>query len=99
MTRSTRPVWAPIRHAAPMPELESRPVAPEDAEALWRIFRQPGVMETTMALPSVRLAQRRRRIEDMGDDDHMFVAVRHGEVVGSAGLHVEDGRGRHAAEI
>jgi putative acetyltransferase len=82
-----------------MPELEIRPVAPEDAEALWRIFRQPGVMETTMGLPSTRLVERRRRIEDMGDDDHMFVAVRHGEVVGAAGLHVAPGRRRHVGEI
>jgi putative acetyltransferase len=83
----------------PMPEFEIRPIGPDDAEALWRIRRQPGVMETTMGLPSERLAQRRKRIEELGDDDHMFVAVRHGEVVGAAGLHVASGRRRHVGEI
>jgi RimJ/RimL family protein N-acetyltransferase/predicted enzyme related to lactoylglutathione lyase len=82
-----------------MPELEIRPIAPDDAEAVWRIRRQPGVIETTMGLPSERLGRRRRWIEDLGDDDHMFVAVRHGEVVGVAGLHVAAGRRRHVGEL
>ena len=76
-------------------DLEIRPFHVDDAEAVWRMRRQPGVLESTMAMPSERLDQRRRRFEALGDDDHMFVAVRHGEIAGIAGLHVEDGRRRH----
>ena len=82
-----------------MPELEIRPIRSEDAEAVWRISRQPGVIETTMALPSMRLEHRRKRIEEMGDDEHVLVAERHGEVLGWAGLHVGTGRRRHAAHL
>jgi putative acetyltransferase len=82
-----------------MPELEIRPIGPDDVEAVWRISLQPGVIEATMALPSMRRAQRERRVEEMGDDQHTLVAERHGEVVGWGGLHVGPGRRRHTAEI
>jgi hypothetical protein len=32
-----------------------RPILVQDAEALWKIARQEGVIETTLALPSDRL--------------------------------------------
>jgi hypothetical protein len=35
-----------------------RPVCLQDAEALWAIARQKGVIETTLALPSLRLELR-----------------------------------------
>src|SRR5215210_5380070 len=82
-----------------MADLEIRPVDPDDAEAVWRIARQPGVIETTMALPSERLAERRRRLEELGDDSHFLVGERHGEVVGWAGLRVGAGRRRHVGEL
>jgi putative acetyltransferase len=82
-----------------MPELEIRPIGPDDVEAVWRISLQPGVIETTMAMPSMRRAQRERRVEEMGDDEHTLVAERHGEVVGWGGLKVGAGRRRHAAEL
>jgi putative acetyltransferase len=94
---------ARVRRAAipsrAMPEVEIRPFSMDDAEALWRLFRQPGVLETTMTLPSQRLEQRRARYEALGDDDHMLVAIRHGEVAGTAALHVGTGRRRHAATL
>ena len=80
-------------------DVDIRPFHIDDAEAVWRMRRQPGVLESTMAMPSERLDQRRRRFEALGDDDHMFVAVRHGEIAGIAGLHVEDGRRRHVASL
>jgi putative acetyltransferase len=80
-------------------EVEIRPFHPDDTEALWRLARQPRVLATTMALPSHRLDQRRERYEKLGEDDHVFVAVRHGEVAGSAGLHVGAGRRRHTASL
>jgi putative acetyltransferase len=52
-----------------------------------------------MALPSERLEGSRRRIEGLGPDDHSFLAVLDGLVVGMAGLHVGRGKGRHAASL
>jgi putative acetyltransferase len=80
-------------------DLEIRPFDVDDTEALWRLFRTPGVLETTLTMPSQRLDQRRRQFEQLGDDDHMFVAVRHGEIAGVAGLHVGTGRRRHVASL
>jgi L-phenylalanine/L-methionine N-acetyltransferase len=80
-------------------DVEIRPFHIDDSEAIWRLLRQPGVLETTMTLPSQRIEQRRQFYEELGDDDHVFVAVRHGEVAGSAGLHVGRGRRRHSATL
>jgi putative acetyltransferase len=82
-----------------MPEVEIRPFSLEDSEAVWRLMRQPGVIETTMGLPSQRAEQRREGHESLDADDHMLVAIRHGEIAGSAGLHVGKGRKRHAATL
>ena len=82
-----------------MAPLEIRPVEDADVPAIWRIARQPGVIETTMTLPSERLERRRSRIEAMGDADHLLVAARAGEVLGWGGLHVGAGRRRHAADL
>jgi L-phenylalanine/L-methionine N-acetyltransferase len=80
-------------------DVEIRPFHLDDSDALWRLLRQPGVFETTMTLPSQRADQRRAIYEQLGDDDHVFVAVRHGEVAGSASLHVGTGRRRHTATL
>ena len=81
------------------PSSRSGPCPPTTSSRAWRIARQAGVIETTTALPSLRLEQRRRRFEELGDDHHILVAVRHGEVVGVADLEVGTGRRRHAGEI
>src|SRR5579884_2242981 len=76
-----------------------RPIRIEDAEALWTIARQPGVIETTMALPSLRLEQRIKSISELGENDHYMVAERAGQVVGVAGLTVGTGRLRHSGYL
>ena len=78
----------------PPPDLIIRPILLEDAEALWKIARQEGVIETTMALPSLRLEQRIKSIQALGENDHYMVAESAGEVVGVAGLTVGSGRTR-----
>ena len=40
-------------------DLVIRPVCLQDAHALWTIAREQGVIETTLALPSLRLEQER----------------------------------------
>jgi putative acetyltransferase len=76
-----------------------RPVLLQDAEALWTIARQEGVIETTMALPSLRLEQRVKSLAELGENDHYMVAERAAQVVGVAGLTVGAGRLRHSGYL
>jgi len=76
-----------------------RPVRIEDAEALWIIARQQGVIETTMALPSLRLEQRIKSIQQLSEHDHYMVAEQACQVVGIAGLTVGTGRQRHSGHL
>ncbi|MDP8923934.1 MAG: GNAT family N-acetyltransferase [Chloroflexota bacterium] len=76
-----------------------RPVRADDAEALHRIRLRPSVVRYTMALPSTRVEDMRRRIEGAGPDDHLFVAELDGQVVGMAGLHVRGSKQRHVADL
>ncbi len=76
-----------------------RPVRVEDAEAIWRITQQEGVIETILAAPSDRLEQRRERLARLGPDEHWFVAAADGAVNGLAGLSVGTGRLRHSGHV
>ena len=80
-------------------DLIIRPVLLQDAEALWTIARQEGVIETTMALPSLRLEQRMKSLSKLGENDHYMVAERAAQVVGVAGLTVGTGRLRHTGSL
>jgi L-phenylalanine/L-methionine N-acetyltransferase len=60
---------------------------------------QEGVIETTMALPSMRLEQRIKSLNELGENDHYMVAERAGQVVGIAGLTVGSGRVRHCGYL
>ena len=80
-------------------DLIIRPVLLQDAEALWTIARQEGVIETTMALPSLRLEQRMKSLSKLGENDHYMVAERAAQVLGVAGLTVGTGRLRHSSSL
>lgn len=80
-------------------DLIIRPVLLQDAEALWTIARQEGVIETTMALPSLRLEQRVKSLSELGQNDHYMVAERAAQVLGVAGLTVGTGRLRHSGSL
>jgi L-phenylalanine/L-methionine N-acetyltransferase len=84
---------------ASQPEVIIRPVCEDDAEALWQISRQEGVMEMTLTLPSDRLERRRAILRELGPDHHWFVAVIDDEVAGLAGLDVGRGRLRHSGHV
>jgi GNAT superfamily N-acetyltransferase len=81
------------------PDLIIRPVLLQDAEALWMIARQEGVIETTIALPSLRLEQRMKSISALSENDHYMVAERAAEVIGVAGLTVGTGHVRHCGSL
>ena len=76
-----------------------RPVRVEDVTDLEVVRRQPGVLAGTLNVPSERLSDRRRRIEELGPDWHEFVAVVDGQVVGTAGLVTFRGRLNHVGEV
>jgi putative acetyltransferase len=76
-----------------------RPVRVEDVAELEAVRHQPGVLEGTLNIPSERLLDRRRRIEDLGPNVHELVAEVDGRVVGTAGLVAFQGRMSHAGEI
>jgi putative acetyltransferase len=80
-------------------EVEIRPVRPDDAEAKYVLRRQAGSIDNTLALPSNRIDETRARIASLGPNDHSFLAVVDGQVVGMAGLHVATGKLRHTAGI
>ena len=80
-------------------EVEIRPVRPEDDEAIHELRLLPSVIDNTMAIPSERFADRRRWIEALGPDDHTFVAVVDGKVVGLAGLQVGGRKVRHTGHV
>lgn len=80
-------------------DLVIRPISVQDAPALRRIARQPGVIETTMALPSLRLEQRVKSVSELGENDHYLVAERAEQVLGVGGLTVGTGRLRHSGAL
>lgn len=85
-----------------MPErndLIIRPVCLQDATALWKIAREPGVIETTLALPSLRLEQRAKSLSELSENDHYLVAEKATQVVGLGGLTVGTGRLRHSGYL
>src|SRR5918994_3886148 len=83
-----------------MPEtVVIRPVRVEDVADLEAVRHQPGVLDGTLNIPSERLLDRRRRIEDLDPNVHELVAEIDGRVVGTAGLIAFQGRMNHAGEI
>ncbi|NCB63137.1 MAG: GNAT family N-acetyltransferase [Clostridia bacterium] len=81
-----------------------RPSEPRDAEGLAAIRRMPGVFETTLGLPSCRTVESVEFIEDMGPNEHHFVAVTETEagelVIGAIGLTVRmNPRTRHVGSL
>lgn len=83
----------------PADDVTIRPVRVEDAEAIWRIAREAGVIENILALPSDRLEQRRTQLSELGPDEHYIVAEVGGAVAGVAGLQVGRGRLRHSGHL
>lgn len=79
--------------------IEVRPVQAGDAAAIWRISREPGVIERILTLPSERLQEREARLRDLGPDEHYLVGLVDDAVAGLGGLSVGRGRLRHAGSV
>lgn len=80
-------------------DLLIRPVRVDDVADLEVVRRQPGVIYGTLNIPSERLLDRLRRIENLGPNVHEFVGEVDGRVVATAGLVAFHGRMSHAGEI
>jgi putative acetyltransferase len=80
-------------------EVVIRPIRPDDLEAVYQLRLLPSIIDNTLALPSGRIEETRRRFESAGPNDHAFVALVDEQVVGQAGLHVGDSKRRHTASI
>ncbi|KJH68500.1 GNAT family N-acetyltransferase [Chromobacterium violaceum] len=78
-----------------------RSVEPSDAAALHRIKTSPGVYPDTLQLPHQPLAVTEKQLNERPANLHQLVACAGGgEVVGSAGIIVNEGmRVRHSAEL
>lgn len=80
-----------------------RRATPDDAEAFARIMGDPEVLANLMQLPHPDAAMWRERLAEgraPGRTDMHLVALRGGEVVGSAGLHpAQQLRRRHCAML
>lgn len=81
------------------PEVEIRPIRPDDAESVHVLRQLPTVIDGTLSMPSMRLGDVRRSIESLGADDHTFVATLDGQLVGMAGLHVNSRKARHTGSL
>jgi putative acetyltransferase len=66
---------------------------------MYRLRLMQTSLDYTLALPSERIEGSRRRVESLGPDDHSFVAVLDGKIVGMCGLHVAAGKRRHSASL
>ena len=80
-------------------DVEIRPIRPDDAEAVHVLRQLPSVIDGTMSIPSIRIEDVQRRLGSLGSDDHVFVAVLDGQIVGMAGLHVASGKRRHTGSV
>jgi L-phenylalanine/L-methionine N-acetyltransferase len=80
-------------------EILIRPIRPDDLEAVYQLRLLPSIIDNTLALPSGRIDDTRRRFESAGPNDHSFVAVLEETVVGQAGLHVGETKRRHTGSI
>ena len=82
-----------------MEGVKIRAVKTDDCEDLYEVSSCPGVVRGTLQLPYVSADHRKKRLEDLGPDDHMLVAEVDDHVVGSLGLHRRNKRRAHVGDI
>ncbi|WP_335872005.1 GNAT family N-acetyltransferase [Bacillus sp. 2205SS5-2] len=76
-----------------------RPVQQADAERIYFIMTQEGVMPTIISTPSMRLQDMEKNLNQLGEHQHQFVAESDGIVVGFVGLTRSKGRRNHSASL
>ncbi|UOF89579.1 GNAT family N-acetyltransferase [Fodinisporobacter ferrooxydans] len=76
-------------------DLVVRPVQTIDASSIHRISIQDTVYPNMFCLPSLRVEQMTALLNNLGPNEHEFVAELDGTVVGYVGLNQEHGRKNH----
>jgi len=78
-----------------------RPLSLADVAGMQALCTLPGTMWGTAQIPSRTLEQRQRQVESMvtDRDTHALVAELDGKLVGSASLHVGNGKRRHTGDL
>ncbi|WP_214484664.1 GNAT family N-acetyltransferase [Bacillus sp. SM2101] len=76
-----------------------RAVQPKDAERIVTIMTQESVLPTIIATPSMRFQDFEQHLQNLGENQHQFVAVENGVVVGFAGLTRNKERRGHIAGL
>jgi putative acetyltransferase len=84
-----------------LPSLHVRRAGPDDAADFVRLMGDPDVFGNLMQLPLPSLEQWKQRLANPAGPEHLhIVAIRGGQLVGSAGLHPSDRlRRRHSAML
>lgn len=83
-----------------MSDILIRALEPDDMPGVTEVFNQPRAIWGTLQLPHTSLDARRQRAAAVSPGDTRLVAVIEGQVIGTAGLHLEaNARRAHAAAI
>ncbi|MGF2615814.1 GNAT family N-acetyltransferase [Rossellomorea vietnamensis] len=80
-------------------KIEIRPVKASDAAEITEIMIQEKVMPYVVSLPSVRIERFENILKGAAPEQHEFVAVHEGKVIGFAGLHQGKGRRSHTGTL
>ncbi|MDF2901712.1 MAG: GCN5-related N-acetyltransferase [Phenylobacterium sp.] len=72
---------------------------PEDLPDITELMNQPRAVWGTMQFPFTSLANRRKRFEATSANQTLLAAVIEGKVVGTLGLHRQEGRRAHVGVI
>ncbi|EDL65966.1 GNAT family N-acetyltransferase [Bacillus sp. SG-1] len=79
--------------------IEIRPIRVSDAEEVTEIMIQEKVLPNVVSLPSIRVERFEAILKGASPEQHDFVAVSSGKVIGFAGLHQGKGRRAHSATL
>src|SRR5215475_15547714 len=80
-------------------DIKIRPVEPEDYEGLTRLYEMPQVQAGTLQLPFPSQAMWKERAATTPENHYRLVAVTDNLIVGHIGLHVNERRRRHTADL
>ncbi|HVK41097.1 MAG TPA: GNAT family N-acetyltransferase [Phenylobacterium sp.] len=72
---------------------------PEDLPDITELMNQPRAVWGTMQFPFTSLANRRKRFEATSANQTLLAAVIEGKVIGTLGLHRQEGRRAHVGVI
>jgi L-phenylalanine/L-methionine N-acetyltransferase len=80
-------------------EIKIRPIKMSDAEQVTEIMLQEKVLPNVVSLPSMRVERFENILKNATPEQHDFVAVIGGKVIGFAGLHQGKGRRSHCGTL